>query len=309
VNGSDANPVSNLESIDSAGGVVFSIATPFTAMMPDYSGCFIAGLNPTSLQPMVKKIGPTGALLATYNSPGVAGKTLTVVGVQSFVSEYTSQFGSVVLQSKDTATNKLDVGVMPFRQDSELASFTVPASIVGGNPCPVTIHLTGPSPNGVSGQVFSDTNRFLNVESQAANAYVAAGQSQASFNAFTGGVDATKVAHWTLELDGRRIDGSITILRASIVSVDMSPSPVKGGSAILVTVHFDGQIGPAGTALTVSSNKPGVIPNVTANVSGYVSPSTQAVVTTNAVAANTVVTLTFHLTGQAGITKTITVTP
>ena len=178
------------------------------------------------------------------------------------------------------------------------------ASVVGGNPATLTVSLSGSA--GPEGTVVS-----LSSSSQSASvaAYVTipAGESSASVTVQTAGVSSSTPVVLTATLGLKSLQATITINPAQLTGIKVAPTSVEGGNSSALAVYLNGQAGPAGTAVSLTSSSPiATVPGTIAIPKGATAANVR--LSTVPVSSSATVTFTAAL-GSTTLHATITVNP
>lgn len=126
-----------------------------------------------------------------------------------------------------------------------------PSTVIGGNGSTGTVTLTGPAPTGGTTVSLSSNNSSVIVPSTVP---VIQGALTATFPITTNGVDSSTPVIVTATLGSTNRSATLTVTPARMLNFLVSPGSVTGGSQALGTVNLNGQAGPSGIAVTVSSN-------------------------------------------------------
>ena len=179
------------------------------------------------------------ALLEQYNIGQVSSVTVSADGGHLC---YGTENGEVAVSSVPTFVTVV------------VANLTLNnLSIVGGNSTFATVTLTQPAPTG---------GVFVNVTSNSPSVIVhstvniAGGNSSSTFLVGSKGVDTSTLATITVGGTSQSKSVGLTVLPATVVSVAISPNSVVGGLATGGSVTLNGQAGPSGVIVKLSSSLP-----------------------------------------------------
>lgn len=187
-----------------------------------------------------------------------------------------------------------------------LASITTsPTSIVGGDYPTGTVTLTVPAPPGGTVVSIGSNNALI---TPPASVTVPAGSKSTTFSVPTLGVDSSTPVTLTATLGSTSKTCTVTLLPAAIYTVTLNASSVTGGGSVTGTVNLNGDAGPSGVVVTLSSSdtsSAAVPASVTVTQNGKHATFT---VTTHPVASAQTVTITATGGGKSA-TVTLTVNP
>ncbi len=207
----------------------------------------------------------------------------------------------IITASQGTTNVKAQITVGPIG----LSSITLsPSTVIGGNSSVGTATISGPAPNGGLTINLTSSNPSAVVPGAV---IIPAGALSATFQTTTTGVSVSVVATITGTQSTNTQSAQLTISPASLVSNNVIPSMVIGGSNALGTVTLSGTAGPGGTVVGLgsSSNNAIVATSVTV-LSGQNSATYQ--ISTLPVGSSTNSTLTATL-GAVSQTATLAITP
>jgi len=126
-----------------------------------------------------------------------------------------------------------------------------PNSLVGGKSATGTVTLSGPAPTGGTTVSLASDSGCVYVP---VSVTVPAGATSATFSVSTSGVDSVVVGTFTGTLGTGTRTASITVNPAAMLNFVVSPSTVQGGNSAIGTVNLNGQAGPSGISISVTSN-------------------------------------------------------
>lgn len=185
-----------------------------------------------------------------------------------------------------------------------LQSVKMPASVVGGNNLAGTYNLTGPPTNQLQVQFVPGGPSVLKGTSSVQNS------TQGAFSLPTVGVDIPTL----LNIDaiygwGVVVHSSTKVMPAAIATFQPSAASVQGGQPVSFSVQYNGDTGPSGKAITVSSGDATIIPS---QGPFYVGPQKTSAsglqfLTNKVTAAKSITVLVSD--GYSHRTATVTVTP
>lgn len=230
---------------------------------------------------------PTGLVTQTFD--------VTTVGVaNSQLVDITASYGGL------TRTVTLDV--IPARLDS--ISFA-PTVVSGGTPTTGKVQLNGKAPTGGVTVNLAASDVALTVP---ATVTINEQEQQTTFEATTSVVTINTTVTITATFGGDTRQTTVDILRATLISLAISPDVVQGGNPTTGTVGLDNPAATGGATVNLSSGNPSVA-SVPANVT-VPSGSTNAnfTVATSLVASNTVVQIT-ATRGSVVLNANLTILP
>lgn len=183
-------------------------------------------------------------------------------GDNALLAQYDDQFydsyglSSVANVSKDNATLFYSTAAYSYMVGVDLPAVLTgvsvsPTSVVGGNASTGTVTISRPAPVGGTTVTLSASSGV----SVPASVTITEGNTSATFSAGTSGVDTTTNKTITATLDGYGLNTTLTITPASVLSLSFSPTSVSAGSTSTGTVTLNGQAGPSGTVVNLSSNQ------------------------------------------------------
>ncbi|MDR3691321.1 MAG: hypothetical protein P4L46_18220 [Fimbriimonas sp.] len=179
-----------------------------------------------------------------------------------------------------------------------------PTKVAGGEDSTGTVTLSGPAGADGTWVALSDDSEFEEVP---ANVLVPEGKSSITFTVSTGPVSASTTATITATLNGATKSAELTIDPPTIQDISVDPAEVAGGNPSSGTVTLDGEAGPDGLVVSLSSNNPAVTLPKSVTVAGGQTEATFPV-TTATVSKQEEATITAS-TGKVSQTITLTVNP
>ncbi|MDR3690764.1 MAG: hypothetical protein P4L46_15410, partial [Fimbriimonas sp.] len=182
---------------------------------------------------------------------------------------------------------------------------TSPTSIVGGDYPTGTVTLTVPAPAGGTVVSLSSNNALITLP---ATVTVPAGSKSTTFSVPTLGVDSNTSVTLTATLGATSKTCTVTLLPAAIYTVTLSSASVVGGHTVTGTANLNGDAGPSGVVVTLSSSD---TTSATVPASATVTQNgkhASFTVTTYPVATAQTVTITATAGGKSA-TVTLTVNP
>lgn len=244
----------------------------------------------------------------TSTKPSVASVPGTTTVLEGQVSG-TFTVTTVPVAATTNATIKAAAGGvqktrgLTIKQPSVSALSLSPGSVVGGNPSTGTVTLNGAAPP--AGMVVTLASANTAVATVPASVTVTGSQSSAPFPVTTAGVASTTGVKVTATGGGTSRNKMLTVTRASLVSLSLSPSTVPRGSPSTGTLTLDGQAPSAGLVISLSSSNPALasVPS-TATLAAFATGGTFPV-TTHAGGAGTSADISGTLNG---VTRTATLT-
>jgi len=266
-----------------------------------------AGGTSTGTVTLGSKAGPSGITvsLSTNNSAATVPTSVTVASGQ------TSATFAISAGGVDKPTNVAVIG--SFNGVSQSASLTInpsaltslsvnPTTVVGGNPSTGTVSLNGPAgPSGTVVRLSSNDS----ISKPPASVTVPSGLMSTNFTVATIGVSAQATSTITAQLDSKSNTAYLTVNPATLVSVSVNPTAVSGGNPSTGTISLNGQAGPGGISVSLSSSS-----SVASVPALCVVPAGQAsgtfMVSTTGVSAQSSATITAKF-GQKTPTTTLTI--
>lgn len=299
--GVDPQQIANISAAANGGSAV----TPLT-ITPAVIASFV--FNPVST------VGG-GLVTATITLNGPAGQNGSPIALQSsdasapvtakFLLPAEATSGTFNIATKGVNTTTVPVITATLDGVQTTANFTVtpaaltslslaPSTVAGGNNSTGTITL-----NGLAGS--AGTTVLLSSNTASAilpkSVTVASGQSSANFQITTTAVNSQTAAQITATMAGASQSATLTITPATLSSVTLNPSTVLGGGTANGTVSMNGNTGPGGAVVSLSSNLSGV--TVPATVTIPVGKSTTTFnVSTQGVNTQATATISATVNGQ-----------
>lgn len=220
-------------------------------------GSVVGGSAATGTILLHGQAGPSG-ISASVSSNNVAATVPATVTIPSGANSGTFTVNTNVVSTSTNAIISVTYGVTTHNNlaitPGGLANLTLSLNNVFGGVNPVgTVTLSAPAPVGGTVVTLSSNNASATVPGTVT---VPNGATTATFNVNTFGVDSTLTATITATLGATSRTAALTINRAVQNGFFISPSTVVGGSASLGKVTFQGQAGPSGIVVAVSSNNP-----------------------------------------------------
>lgn len=221
-------------------------------------------LNPTSVQGGTSSTGtvtlngaagPSGVSIALSSGNSAA----TVPGSVTIASGKSSATFSVATTAVNSQTGALITGTLNGQSQTStltvtpatLASLSFsPSTLQGGSSSTGTLTLSGPA--GPGGLVVSLSSSD-NAATAPTTVTVQASQTSASFTVTTTGVNTQVVATVTATLNGQLAKATLTINPSKLVSLNLNPTSVPGGTSAIGTVTLNGPAAPGGTVVSLSS--------------------------------------------------------
>jgi hypothetical protein len=171
-----------------------------------------------------------------------AGTTTKTFSITTANVGSTAQSGTVRAASgASVATTALTV--QPLALNSVVLS---PTTAVGGNNVTGTVNLNGPAPAGGIVVALSDNLAATTVP---ASVTVAAGANKATFTIKTTVVTVKQTGTVTATMNGASKTAALAVRPIGVLSVSVTPNPVKGGSSMTGTVTLER---PAPSNMTVT---------------------------------------------------------
>jgi len=136
------------------------------------------------------------------------------------------------------------------------AASVSPTSVKGGIGATLTVTLTGNAPAGGTAVALTSSN--AQTAALPATVTVPAGTKTVTAPVTTLGVDANATVTLTATAGGVAKTASLTVSKAVLTTLAISPSTIPGGGAAVGTLTLTGSAGPSGVTVTLSSNKTSV---------------------------------------------------
>jgi hypothetical protein len=249
--------------------------------------------------------GPSGRTvsLSSDNVAATVPATMTIPAqgrINSFVvaTHPVSSPTTVHLQASDNGTVvSTTLTVNPAVLQS--VHLTV-STIVAGNGTSGAVTLTGINPASTAVLLSSDSTAVTVPQSVSVPANAVTG----GFTVQTHGVDASTTATLTAQQGGITKTATLQVTPALLNSVTLQTPSVVGGISTYGVVHLNGQAGPSGVTVNLSSSSTAATVNSTMSIGGFAAAAIFGI-TTHGVAASTPVTLTATLNN---VSKTATLT-
>jgi hypothetical protein len=150
------------------------------------------------------------------------------------------------------------LNVVPWLQQLTL----IPTQIVGGNDATGRVTLAAPAPaGGITVDLITDSPSLISFRGPGGGAItqvtVPQGQTSVTFTIRTEGVDTTRHPTITASLLGVGRTQTLTLERASLASITLTPSRVAGGTIVKGRINLNGR---AASAVTVNLSVPAGAP-------------------------------------------------
>ena len=310
-------------------GVNASVLATLTATFKGVALQKQVTVNPASVQsiaftPSSVVGGSTTSTILTLNGfAGSSGRVVTLSPGSSFLTVPATvtvgaqkKSASFVAQTAGVATNTIInptanvsgqtpvSGTLTLTPGALSLAYTNVSSIVGGNSMTLGVRITGKAPAG--GKVVSlSAASFLNLP---ASVTIPAGQSVGAVSFTPSGVDADTPTTITAQLGSTSKAVSLTVRKARLLSLTLTPGTALGGNNVTAALKLDGRAGPSGMSANLTSNNSAVLP-----VSGTISVAAQALTGTVVTASKgvdspTTVTVNAIAPGQ-NVSGTVTINP
>jgi hypothetical protein len=272
-----------------------------------------AAPNTLTLTPGTIVGGGTSVANLTLNGPAPAGGTQVTLWDSSTSVSTPSTLtvpggatsGTAVLQAGEVATAVNVVITATANGASRTATLTVnpnaptslsmsPTTVIGGTSSTGTVTLAGPAPNGGATVSLSSGNPAVSVP---ASAIVPAGMTTGTFTATTTSVAANVAVTLTATRNGVNRTANLTVQRAVLATVVLSPNSVTGGATSTGTATLTGPAPTGGATVTLRTNS---APRATVPANVVIAAGTtsaQFVVTTLPQTADGSATITGSLNG------------
>jgi len=211
--------------------------------------------------------GPSGISVSVASNIAAASAPATVAFPAGSTSG-TFTINTGVVNSTTTAIFAVTYGVTVHNSltitAGGLSNFTLSLnSVYGGNSSVGTVTLSAPAPGGGTVVSLSSNNSNATVP---ATVTVSAGSNSAMFTVTTVGVDAVATSTITASLGGISINRSLAINPAALAGFGIAPSSVVGGYAASGTISLQGQAGPSGIGVVITSNSTAAIVPATVTI-------------------------------------------
>ncbi len=260
----------------------------------------------------LNKPSPFGGTVVTITSgpAGVTAPATVTIPAGSSSGTFTINTTPVVKQTNGTilasANSSASMAGLTIKPAVPTKLVFANNTVVGGATAHATVTISGPAPAGgllIDGVTTSKSAVPLGVIK------VPAGQTQTTFDVTTYAVLTNTPVKITARANGVSVIQPLTVVPASLMSLTVSPSSVRGGGSDSVTgtVLLDGPAPARGAVVTLTSSNPSVVTvPATVTVAGG-ALFVKFPVTTSAVASSTDVTITAsysHSSKQAVLTVT-----
>ncbi len=282
-------------------GLVWSNAQLVQSMgiSPDGS-VLVAAYEPTYKDVVAHKYSATGA--SQYSFYWEANSNSDVANIQWVLDGNT--WPSVYIAGATTPSSGSAVVMIKYLEGTALKSATYPASLVGGQAFTAAYTLTAASTSYYYLQV--DGEQLVNVSGGQLG--IPPNKTSYSTTGMSYGVDSSQqVTITTSDARGMQILSNMTIEPASLLSLTLSSSSVTPDAPLTGTVKLNGQAGPSGVAVAISSDSASAIVPSSVAIDSYTTSNTFQI-TTKPVSTSTLA----HITAKYGsITETqaLTLTP
>jgi len=251
--------------------------------------------------------GPSGVVVALGSNIGAASVPASVT-IPSGATQASFAIGTSVVASTTNAVLAATYGSTTHNSLTITSGGLVSVSlnfshIVGGNGDTGSVTISGPAPTGGVTVALSSDNGCAGVPVYVT---ILEGATSASFPITSVGVDGATLANISATLGSVAKSAGLTVNPAAMIGFNVSPSSVAGGTPTTGTILLNGQAGPSGIVVALSSNNPAATVPVSMQIlSGATSGSFS--ITTSSVAALTTAILaaTFGSTTHASLTVTV----
>ena len=250
----------------------------------------------------ISSAAPTGGLTFALSSNSTASG-VTVPSSVTIAAGQTSASFTVSTTTVGVTVNAIISGTLGLA--TKTATLTVsapnfvsvqliPSTVVGGASSAGAVNITSAAPAGGMTIALSSNSTASGV-TVPSSATIAAGQTSGSFTVSTTAVAATVNAIISGTLGSTTQTAPLTVTAPTLISVQLNPSSVVGGTSSNGTVNLSSAAPAAGLVVVLSSNSTGVtVPSSVTVAAGQTSAA--FTVSTTAVAAN----LTAIITGTLG---------
>ncbi|MBZ5690072.1 MAG: cadherin-like domain-containing protein [Acidobacteriia bacterium] len=309
-------PVASTTSVLISATYNTSVQTAVLTVTPP--GLSSVSLNPTSVQGGTSSTGtvtlsapaPSGGAVVTLSSSNASAAT-----VPASVTVAANATTAVFSVSTTPVANNTSVTISAiYNSTTQTATLAVtpailssvglnPLSVMGGTSSAGTVTLSGPAPTG--GAVITLSSSNTSAATAPASVTVAANATTANFTITTIPVATNASATISAVYAGTTQTATLTVTAATLTSVSLNPTSVRGGTTSTGTVTLNGRAPSGGALVTLTSSNISAA-TVPASVTIAANATTATfTVTSIPVASNTSVTISAI---YAGTTRTAILT-
>jgi outer membrane protein assembly factor BamB len=273
--GSQVNAAINAN-LNGIGQTAALTITPATLLSVEVSPSTVIGGNASKGAVTLNgPAGPGGAIISLASSSADVKVSLTVmIPSGQLTAVFPVNTVGVGTQQVVTITGSLNglsqSATLTLTAISVMSLSLSPATVVAGATSTGTVTLS--SPAGTNGVLvsLSSSNAIVGVPSSAS---IPSGQTTATFRVTTVGVDQQTFATIAANVYGTSQSSTLTVNAATIMSLTLNPTIITGGRTSTGAVALNGQAGPAGVIVSLSSSSqaatvPGQVTIANGQVSG-----------------------------------------
>jgi len=211
------------------------------------------------------KTGPSGLTVSLSSSDGTTIPAGTTLNIPAGAINAAYSFTPAVVTTSKTVTITATQGAI-----SKSAVLTVnPAvlttlsasSVYSGQSDPIKATLSSPAPAGGLTITVTSNSPALSVGSGTIT--IAAGATSGTLTATTIPVDSDTPVTLSASLGGVTKTASVVVKAATLLSMSISPNPAYGGNKTTAAIALNGQAGPSGLTVALSSSDAITIPTGT----------------------------------------------
>ena len=309
---SATTPVTISASYNGSGKTATLTVNPFVATPVLSPTSVVGGVSTTANKVTLNGPAPAGGLVVNLSSsdPGVGVPASVTVAAGATASPAftitTSSVSATIMVTISATYNGVTKTAVLTDNPVALLSVTLsPTTVVGGVSTTLNkVNLNGPAPAGGISINLTSSNPGVSVPTSVT---VAAGATSSPyFTITTSAVAAQTVATISASYNGVTKTANLTVNPVSLLSITLSPTSVTGGvSTTLNRVTLTGPATGSGITVNLASSNPGVTAPASVTVVAGATSSPYFKITTSAVAAQTVVTIS---ASYNGVTKTANLT-
>jgi len=208
------------------------------------------------------KAGPNGLTVSLSSSDGTTIPAGTTLNIPAGAINAAYIFTPAVVTASTTTTITATLGAV-----SKSAVLTVnPAilttlsasSVYSGQSDPIKATLSSPAPAG--GLTVTVTSNSPAISVGSGTITIAAGATSGTLTATTRPVDSDTPVTLSASLGGVTKTASVVVKAATLLSMSISPNPSYGGNKTTAAIALNGQAGPSGLTVALSSSDATTIP-------------------------------------------------
>lgn len=253
---------------------------------------------------------PTGGISVSLVSSNTAVVPLPVTSPFVFPAGHTSEVFTLTPYSVTSNTSVTITATAEGVSKSTTVvvapaavELTAASAVVGGNVVTATVHLAASASSATAVSISSNSSSAT----APASISIPAGSLSGAFNISTKGVDANTPFVITISASGVTQSRPMTITPADLFTFAIAPISVAGGTNSDGVIHLNGQAGPSGTVVTITSSSPYATVQSAVRVAAGATTASFPIKTTAPSSIRTVV-ITVTL-GSTALTGKLNVTP